>query len=104
MTLAERYGVPNDENVTDEEWLAEVGRRGEVALMKDRRVRYNTAEKAVIIRQRVRCFCLARRDLKAEDMADRFLGNLDRIVTACAQEGPLLYAVHRTRIELLSLE
>ena len=24
VTLAERYGVPNDENVTDEEWLAEV--------------------------------------------------------------------------------
>ena len=50
VTLAERYGVPNDENITDEQWLSEVGDRGEAVFMKDGRVRYNAIEKAAIIR------------------------------------------------------
>jgi hypothetical protein len=58
VTLAERYGIPNDEAVSDEQWLRDVGDRGEAAFMKDGRVRYNPAEKAAIIRRRVRCFCL----------------------------------------------
>lgn len=40
-TLAEHYGVPQDENVPDEEWLALAGERGWVVFMKDYRVRYN---------------------------------------------------------------
>lgn len=34
-TLVERYGVPADELVSDEDWLADAGRLGEVVLMKD---------------------------------------------------------------------
>jgi hypothetical protein len=41
VTLAERYGIPNDEIVQDTEWLADAGRRGEAVVMKDDRVRYN---------------------------------------------------------------
>ena len=41
--LAERYGITIDETIADEQWLADVGRRGEVAFIKDGRVRYNTA-------------------------------------------------------------
>ena len=103
VTLAERYGVPADELVTDEIWLAEAGRRGECVFMKDRRVRYNAAEKAAILLHEVRCFCLGRRDLSAEAMADRFLVNLDRIATACDERGGFLYVVHERRIERLSL-
>ena len=102
-TLAERYGIPADETVSDEQWITDVGRRGEVAFMKDARVRYNAAEKAAIIRHAVRCFCLSRRDLTAEQMANRFLGNLDRIAATCANDGPFIYAVHETRIEWLAL-
>ena len=58
VTLAERYGIPNDETITDKRWLSDVGDRGEAAFMKDGRVRYNPAEKAAIVRHRVRCFCL----------------------------------------------
>ncbi len=103
VTLAERYGIPTDETITDEQWINDVGSRGEVAFMKDGRIRYNTAEKAAIIRHSVRCFCLARGDLSAVQMADRYLRNLDRIAGACANVGPFVYAVHETRIELLAL-
>ncbi len=86
VTLAERYGIPADERVTDERWLLEAaGRRGEVVFMKDSRVRYNAAEKSAIISTGVRCFALARRDLPAQEMAARFIRNLESITTICEQ-------------------
>jgi hypothetical protein len=103
ITLAERYGMPEDERVTDERWLEEAGLRGEAVFMKDARVRYNAAEKLAITRFKVRCFCLSRQDLAAAAMAARFLYNLDRITSACADVGPFLYAVHERRIDRLPL-
>lgn len=103
-TLAERYGVPADETIDDERWLTDAGERGEVVFMKDARVRYNAAEKAAIVRHHLRCFCLARRDLGAADMAGRFLDNLKRIERACETPGPFVYAVHAARIEQLALD
>lgn len=44
-TLAEHYGVPRDETVTDQAWLALAGQRGWVVFMKDARIRYNRAER-----------------------------------------------------------
>jgi hypothetical protein len=41
--------------------------------MKDERIRYQPAEKAVITRWSVRAFCLARGDLAATVMADLFV-------------------------------
>jgi hypothetical protein len=57
-TLAERYGVPVDETVTDVTWLREAGQRGEAVFMKDARVRYNPAERRAVKEYRVRAFCL----------------------------------------------
>ena len=98
VTLAERYGIPADESITDEQWLEDAGRRSEAVLMKDRRVRYRTAEKSAIRRYKVRCFCLARQDLTGDQMAQRFLANIDRIAAACDRRGPFLYIVHEKRI------
>lgn len=103
VTLAERYGVPADEDVTDEQWLREAGQRGEVVFMKDARVRYNAPEKAAIVEFQVRCFCLSRQDLKADEMAARFLRNLPRIEQACSEPGPFIYAVQADRIDRLAL-
>lgn len=90
---------PADEKVDDPRWLADAGLRSECVFMKDRGVRYNTAGKAAILDHQVRCFCLARQNLAAADMAERFLTNLDRIAEACAEIGGALYVVHERRIE-----
>lgn len=103
VTLAERYGIPTDENVSDEVWLTDAGRRKEVVFLKDARVRYNAAEKAAIREHRVRCFCLSRQDLPGPEMAARFLGNLGRITAACQEPGPFLYAVHERRVLRMAL-
>jgi hypothetical protein len=103
VTLAERYGIPDDEMIPDQRWLADAGRSGEIVLMKDSRVRYNAAEKAAVIEHKVRCFCLTRGSLTGSEMASRFLSNLARIELACQQSGPFIYAVHENRIERLDL-
>src|SRR5881275_3087425 len=63
-TLAEVYGVPADEAVTDVEWLAMVGGEGWPVLMKDERIRYRPAEREALIAPGVRAFCLTSGNLR----------------------------------------
>ncbi|MCB0984151.1 MAG: hypothetical protein KDB06_05805 [Ilumatobacter sp.] len=100
-TLAEHYGVPADEDVTDEEWLEYAGKAGKVVFMKDARIRRNEAERAVVVEHKVRCFCIANQAINAEEIAARYLANLPAIIEACAQPGPCIYTVHEKRIERL---
>lgn len=103
VTLAEHYGIPADETIADEEWLELAGQRGWVVFMKDTRVRYNRAEREAVKAHAVRCFCLSSQSLPADEMAARFLDNLDAIESACDEAGPFIYAVHTTRIERLPI-
>jgi hypothetical protein len=103
VTLAERYGVPADEKISDEKWLSDCGKRQEVVLMKDTRIRYNLAEKAAINRFHVRCFCLRRQNLTGDQMAETFLRNLSRIVAACDEPGPFLYAVYADQMRKIPI-
>ena len=98
MTLAEHYGVPRDETVEDVEWLRLAGTRGWVVFMKDKGIRRNPRERAVVRAFSVRCFCLTRQGLPAAEMAKRFLDNLGAIERACRSPGPFIYAVEEARI------
>ena len=102
-TLSEHYGLPDDETVPDEEWLELAGSRGWVVLMKDKRIRYRPHERRAIWEFRVRCFCLAARNLPAEEMAGRFLGCLPAITKACQRLGPFLYVVYKNQIREVEL-
>lgn len=105
VTLAEHYGVPADEAVGDEEWLELAGASGWAVFMKDTRIRYNPAERSSVLRHSVQCFCLTSQSLSSDEMARRFLDNLDAIAQACADDpGPFIYAVHSNRIERLRLD
>ena len=102
-TLAERYGIPQDEAVSDVVWLAEAGRRGEVVFMKDERIRYNTVEKETVKLHAVRCFSLTRQDLRGDQMADRFLNNLEAIVKASVNPGPFICTVNANGVRYVPL-
>lgn len=100
-TLAEHYGIPADEGITDEQWLEYAGREGKAVLMKDARIRRNEAERLVVVEFAVRCFCISNQAITGDEMAERFLANLPAMEAACAQPGPFIYAVHERRIERL---
>ena len=103
ITLAEHYGIPDDERIRDEDWLELSGQHGWAVLMKDARIRYNVAERQAVVRHQVRCFCMSSQSLPALEMAQRVLRNLDNITRACEDPGPFIYAVHQRRVERLSL-
>jgi hypothetical protein len=104
VTLAEHYSIPQDEDVEDTEWLALVGARGWVALMKDAEIRRRAAEKQALTEHLVRAFCLSGGNLRADEMAARYLHALPAMVHACGQSpGPFLYALHADRITKLDM-
>ncbi|HWG27239.1 hypothetical protein [Actinospica sp.] len=102
-TLAEHYGIPADESVADQEWLYMAGAAGWAVLMKDDRIRRRGEERAALRDAGVRAFVLTSGNFRAAEMAQRFLDNVGRMVAACADPGPFLYAVHAHQISRLSI-
>jgi hypothetical protein len=102
-TLAERYGIPADQDVADERWIKDAGELGEVVLMKDERIRYRPAEKAAIVTWNVRAFCLARRDLTAPVMATLFLDHLDGMAHACRAHASGIFIVTKGGVRVVPL-
>jgi hypothetical protein len=104
VTLSERYGIPEDQTIEDKTWLRDAGRRAEVVLMKDRKIRYRSAELAALKKYDVRAFCLTHGNLTGSEMVEHFTANMSQILTACRQAGPFLYIVHARTIELLPID
>ena len=101
MTLAEHYGVPEDEQVADTQWIQDAAERGWPILMKDKRIRYRPAEIDAVVRHKARCFVITRGDLTSAETADRFLASKDAIFEAATVIGPYIYAVHADRLDRL---
>lgn len=102
-TLAEVYGIPADERVTDLEWLELAGGQSWPVLMKDARIRYRTAERAALIEHGVQAFCLTNGNISGAAMADEFLAGMDQIYEVCHAQSPCLYAVSRGSLRRLDL-
>ena len=103
ITLAEQYGMPEDQRVSDETWLRDAGKRGDVVLMKDKRIRKRTPEIAAVRRFNVKCFCLSSGNLTGQQMSERFIVNRSRIEEAAIEPGPFIYAVRANDIVKLQL-
>lgn len=102
-TLAEVYGIPADETIADVDWLARAGHEGWVVLMKDERIRYRPAERAVLVDHRVRAFCLTSGNLRAAEMAQQYIAVLGKLTAACAAPGPFLFVVSRSGLRRVDL-
>lgn len=103
-TLAEIYGIPADETIADVDWLARAGREGWVVLMKDERIRYRPAERAALVGNCVRAFCLTSGNLRAAEMAELYISVLDKLTAACATPGPFMYVVSRSGLRRIDLD
>ena len=102
-TLAEVYGVPADEDVSDVEWLTRAGHEGWPVLMKDERIRYRPAERDAVLAAGVQAFCLVKGNLRAAAMAELFIDAIAEIADACLTPGPFLYSVSRVGLRRVDL-
>jgi hypothetical protein len=99
VSLAERYGVPADERVTDIQWMREAAEAGEAVLMCDDAIRKkNPEERRVLLEVRLQAFIVSGQ-LQATEVVRRFLAGRTAIERACRQPGPFVYRLHPDRIE-----
>ena len=89
------------EGVSDVEWLERAGRDGWIVLSKDKRLRHDRDQQAMMVEHNVKAFVLTSGNLKAPEQATRFLENIKRIESAALSETLCIYAVHAHRIERL---
>lgn len=101
ITLAEHYGMPQDEQVADTEWIADAASRGWAILMKDKRIRHRSAEIEAVAAHRVKCFVITRGDLTSADMLQRFTANKKAIFRLATAPGPYIYSVQQDRLDQL---
>ena len=87
--------------VPDAEWLERAGREGWIVLSKDKRLRHDRDQQAMMVEHGVKAFVLTSGNLRAPEQADRFLENIERIQSAALAETVCIYAVHAHRIERL---
>jgi PIN like domain len=104
VTLAEHYGVPNDETIADTEWLELCGERGWLAVMKDDRIRYVGAERQALFEFGVMAAVITNANLPAVEMAARIIRALTDLAQICGdRDRPFLYALYQNRIEDIPL-
>ena len=84
------------QDVVDETWLREVGRRGWIVLTKDDRIRYRGPERAAVADAGVRVFALTSGNLKGAEMAAAFLKSRSRMERLVRREkSPFIATVTR---------
>lgn len=94
VTLAEHYGQPADQRIEDVTWLTDATSNGWVCLTKDAAITSKPAEAAAIRAAKARCFCLGSANLRADEMAGRFLAAARRMEhLSNTQPGPFVYVI-----------
>jgi hypothetical protein len=99
--MASVYGETVAQELEDERWLRDVGRRGWVVLMKDDAIRRRPSERDALAEAGLRAFCLTNANLRAAEQTARFVSCLDRILRQAAKPGPYVYGVYDGHIRRL---
>jgi len=88
----------------DPDWLVEVGRRGWVVLLKDKRVRRIRLELDALIAAKVRAFVLTAGNLTGPEMAEVFVRQFHKMVAlSISHPPPFVAGVSRTKISIYRL-
>jgi hypothetical protein len=84
ITRADRFRA----GVTDPEWLREAGKRGWIALTKDKAIRHRTNEILALVNARVSAFVLAAGEMTGPEQAEVFRCAVPKIRYYVAELSP----------------
>jgi hypothetical protein len=102
-TLVDVYGARADE-VADAEWLGYAGQRGWPVLLKDQRIRYRAAERAMFTAHGIKAFCLTGGDLRPAVLAEHFLRVREEVALACTRPGSSLQVISASKMRGVPLD
>lgn len=103
VTLAEAFGEQAGQATRDEEWLEYAGRENLAVLMKDKHIRYRSAETAALVSHGVAAFCLSKGSLDGEQQAALFLQHEARIMDLATAGGAAIYLVNQSGVKQVPL-
>ncbi len=91
--------------ISDAQWLGEIGQRGWLILSRDLRIRYNQAEKQAIKDSRASFFAITAKKASSKELASIVVKAMNRVVTFAEQHDPPFIArIYRDgRIEEVEL-
>lgn len=93
------------DDTPDEDWIAEVSKRGWVTPTKDKAIRRKPREREAIIDSKARVFTLPSGNMTGEEMAERYVSSKLRMARFLRQhEGPFVGVVGQAEIILVPLE
>jgi hypothetical protein len=98
LAMFEVYPHGEDQRVGDDEWIARASDENWIALTKDDSIRRDHPD--ALATSRLRVFALNNANLTGDEMAERYLRHLNRIVQRAASPGPYVYVVSATGLEL----
>jgi len=101
--MREHYGEELAQLTDDPDWISLIAERNWIGFHKDAAIRRNEREWRTVIATGARLFCVPRADITADQLARRYLDNLDAIARAAMQPGPFIYGVYPKAIERLPL-
>ncbi len=79
--------------VTDAEWLGEIGERGWLILSRDLKIRYNEVEKQAIKNSGASFFAITAKNVSSRELAEIILKAMNRIVSFAEQHRPPFIAL-----------
>jgi len=96
----ERHDDHFGQLTSDAEWIADVGRRGWVAITRDKRIRYSPLALETLMQSRARLFVIVGR-LTTEDAAAVFIRHQRRIEALLRKESkPFIGKIKRESVEM----
>lgn len=98
VPMFEAYPGGADQAIGDDEWIARASNEGWIALTKDDSIRRDHAD--ALAASRLRVFALNNANLTGEQMAERYVTHLNRIVLRAATPGPYVYVVTASGLQL----
>jgi hypothetical protein len=95
-SLADLYGNERSQQITDPEWITLAGKRGLVALTKDKRIRHRPAESEAVRVAKVHLFALVAGNATLRETAAAFQAAEPRMAEiAAGGGGGVIWVVHR---------
>lgn len=93
---------PDVDDVADVTWIPEVTRRGWVILTKDREIRRNPAELAVLRAAGARYVCLSAKNMRGEQQAECLIEHWRTVEgVVLTKKPPLIVAINRSGVQWL---
>lgn len=103
VTMDERYGKHESQWISDDEWISDASRRGDVLLCKDRAIAKRPLEAQAIVQAKARVFVIASAQITGQESLARLLRNEQGIERHAEEAGPFVIGVYADRLAPIRL-